>query len=249
MLHPVLGAMDTFVVAYTQSDFFGKLIMLSLIALSMICWILLLHKTWMMRQVTQLSTAFQKAVGHSKESLLHLEPSHLPAPRSSAIPHPFGNIYASLKDKTIEVLNKNHYLLSQTSSNKPKVYLTTADLELLQAHVSTTISTQSKILEKNLYMLSTIVTLAPFMGLLGTVWGILVTFSGLQEGGAIGSNTSILGGISTALATTVLGLIIAIPALIAYNYLKNSLRNYTSDMDGFLTQLLSNIELQYRKIE
>ncbi len=250
MFHPILGAMDTFTIAYTQSDFFGKLIMLALIALSMICWIVLLHKAWTMRQVSKLSSAFQKTLQQSKAPLLNVEPSHLPAPRSRAIPHPFGNIYAALKDKTVEVLNKNHHFLSQTSPNKPHVYLTTADLELLQAHVSTTISAESKVLEKNLYMLSTIVTLAPFMGLLGTVWGILVTFSGLQEGGVIGgSNTSILGGISTALATTVLGLIIAIPALIAYNYLKNSLRNYNSEMDDFLTQLLSNIELQYRKIE
>ncbi|HSX12494.1 MAG TPA: MotA/TolQ/ExbB proton channel family protein, partial [Rhabdochlamydiaceae bacterium] len=118
-----------------------------------------------------------------------------------------------------------------------------------ESHVTATISAQNKNLEKNLYVLSTIVTLAPFMGLLGTVWGILMTFSGLQDGGAIGANSSILGGLSTALATTVMGLIIAIPALISYNYLKNAVRNYASDMDDFLTLLLSNIELQYRKVE
>jgi biopolymer transport protein TolQ len=115
--------------------------------------------------------------------------------------------------------------------------------------VTATISAQNKALEKNLFMLSTIVALAPFLGLLGTVWGILVMFSGLHDGGGIGSNTSILGGLSTALATTVLGLIIAIPALVAYNYLKNHLRNYATDMDDFLTNLISQIELQYRKVE
>jgi biopolymer transport protein TolQ len=240
--------MNAFVIAYTQSDFFGKLIILALIALSMICWIVLLHKTYTIRQVNQLSTAFQKAVAESKNPVLTLDLAQLPQARTSSIPHPFADIYSSVKQKTIEVLNKNHYFISQTNVKAP-VYLSPSDLELLESHVSATISTQNKTLEKNLFILSTIVTLAPFMGLLGTVWGILMTFSGLQDGGAVSTNTSILGGLSTALATTVLGLIIAIPALIAYNYLKNSVRNYASDMDDFLTLLLSNIELQYRKVE
>ncbi|HUD00853.1 MAG TPA: MotA/TolQ/ExbB proton channel family protein [Rhabdochlamydiaceae bacterium] len=245
---PLVGSMNAFVIAYTQSDFFGKLIILALIALSMICWIVLLHKTYTIRQVNQLSTAFQKAVAESKNPVLTLDLAQLPQARTSSIPHPFADIYSSVKQKTIEVLNKNHYFISQTNVKAP-VYLSPSDLELLESHVSATISTQNKTLEKNLFVLSTIVTLAPFMGLLGTVWGILMTFSGLQDGGAVSTNTSILGGLSTALATTVLGLIIAIPALIAYNYLKNSVRNYASDMDDFLTLLLSNIELQYRKVE
>jgi biopolymer transport protein TolQ len=246
---PLLGSLNAFVISYTQSDFFGKLIILGLIAISLICWLVLLYKTWIMRQVHQLSTAFQKAVAESKNPVLTLDIAQLPKARTSTIPHPFADIYSSVKQKTIEVLNKNHYFISQNVGAKAPVYLSPADLELLGSHVSATISAQNKTLEKNLYVLSTIVTLAPFMGLLGTVWGILMTFSGLQDGGAISANTSILGGLSTALATTVMGLIIAIPALISYNYLKNAVRNYASDMDDFLTLLLSNIELQYRKVE
>ena len=249
MMSPMLGSLNAFIISYTQSDFFGKLIILGLIALSLICWIVLLYKSWIMRQVHQLSTAFEKAVAESKNPVLALDLSQLPRARSAAIPHPFADIYSSMKQKTIEVLNKNHYFIAQTAGTKAPVYLSPSDLELLEAHVAATISAQNKTLEKNLYVLSTIVTLAPFMGLLGTVWGILMTFSGLQDGGAINTNTSILGGLSTALATTVMGLIIAIPALIAYNYLKNAVRNYASDMDDFLTLLLSNIELQYRKVE
>ncbi|HEX2578992.1 MAG TPA: MotA/TolQ/ExbB proton channel family protein [Rhabdochlamydiaceae bacterium] len=246
---PILGSLNAFVIAYTQSDFFGKLIILGLIALSMLCWLILLYKTWIMRQVCQLSSSFQKAVTESKTPVLTLDLAQLPQARTKTTPHPFANIYNSVKQKTIEVLNKNHYFISQTVGTKAPVYLSPSDLELLESHVTATISAQNKSLEKNLYLLSTIVTLAPFMGLLGTVWGILMTFSGLQDGGAISSNHSILGGLSTALATTVMGLIIAIPALISYNYLKNALRNYASDMDDFLTLLLSNIELQYRKVE
>ncbi|MGL5264266.1 MAG: MotA/TolQ/ExbB proton channel family protein, partial [Candidatus Rhabdochlamydia sp.] len=65
----------------------------------------------------------------------------------------------------------------------------------------------------------------------------------------IGSNSVIIGGLSTALATTVLGLVIAIPALIAYNYLKHRISNYSSEMQDFLYELLSYLELQYRKVD
>jgi biopolymer transport protein TolQ len=245
----MLASMNAFVVAYSQSDFFGKLIILSLVALSMICWIVLLHKIWTLRQVRRLSESFQAALNQQKSSLLTVDLGQLPLPQNEANPHPFGQIFQSVKGKTIEILNKNRYFISQTAGPKAGVYLTPADLELLESHVTATISSQNKILEKHLFILSTIVTLGPFLGLLGTVWGILVTFSGLHDGGGIGSNTSILGGLSTALATTVLGLIIAIPALVAYNYLKNHLRNYSADMDDFLTILISEIELQYRKVE
>lgn len=244
-----MGPLHAFVIAYTQSDFFGKLIIMGLIAISMICWIVLLYKTWIMRHVQRLSDAFQNAITESKNPVLTLDLGQLPQARNPTIPHPFADIYSSVKQKTVEVLSKNHYFISQTVGAKAPVYLSPTDLELLESHVTATISAQNKKLEKNLYVLSTIVTLAPFVGLLGTVWGILMTFSGLQEGGAISTNSSMLGGLSTALVTTVMGLIIAIPALISYNYLKNALRNYASDMDDFLTLLLSNIELQYRKVE
>ena len=63
------------------------------------------------------------------------------------------------------------------------------------------------------------------------------------------SNQVVLGGLSMALATTVLGLVVAIPALIAYNMIKNSLKNYEIEMETFTQQLLTAVEMQYRKVE
>ena len=83
----------------------------------------------------------------------------------------------------------------------------------------------------------------------GTVWGILITFSELQKGGSISSNAVVLGGLSTALTTTVLGLLIAIPALIAYNYLRNVNKEFYTEMHDFSHLLLSTIVLQYRKVD
>lgn len=245
-----LATMGAFGTAYAQSDLIGKIIILGLIALSAVCWIVLIHKIWITRHVRSLSSAFMQAFEKNQELLLQLELSQLPKPHHKQIPHPFGQIFQETKNKTIEILNKNHYFISQTNPKESaQVYLSPTDLEILETHVLTTVSAQKKGLEKNLYILSTIVTLAPFLGLLGTVWGILVTFSELHSGGSVGSNMAVLGGISTALATTVLGLIIAIPALVSYNYLKSALSNYSSDMEDFLYRLLSAIELQYRKVD
>ncbi|MBS0604709.1 MAG: MotA/TolQ/ExbB proton channel family protein [Verrucomicrobia bacterium] len=245
-----LANMGAFVTAYAQSDLLGKLIILGLISLSIISWVVLIQKTWMTRQVEQISQAFHKAFLLNKERLLHLELDELPKPKNRMIPHPYAEIFRDLKTKTVEILNKNLYFSAQQGGKEQgQVYLSPTDLEIVESFVLTTVSAQTKRLEKNLFILSTIITLGPFLGLLGTVWGILITFSELGSGGTAGSNMAVLGGLSTALATTVLGLIIAIPALVSYNYLKNSVRNYSSDMEEFLYQLLSSVELQYRKAD
>jgi len=245
-------AVNAFTSAYAQSDFFGKLIFLGLLALSVVSWVVLSHKTWQMRKVKQISEAFRRALEKHKEELLSLDLENLPKPRLKEIPHPFAEIFLALKQKSVDILNKNHFFARELAEKENKispVYLSPSDLELIEAYALSALSTQIKKLEKNLFILSTVTTLGPFLGLLGTVWGILVTFSGLHGGGSIGSNSAILGGLSTALATTVLGLLIAIPALISYNYLKNGSKYLSSDMEDFLCHLLSQLELQYRKVE
>jgi biopolymer transport protein TolQ len=244
-MHLSLASLQIFSSAYSQSDFFGKLIFLSLFLLSALCWIILIQRTWLTRKVRTLSLSFRDAFEKNKEHLLSLGKEHLPQPSKREIPNPFAEIFFTLKDKTLEILHKNHYFAKRAGKEAVN-YLSLSDLELIESHTLTTLSMQSKQLDKHLFILSTIVTLAPFLGLLGTVWGILITFSELHRGAA-SSNSLILGGLSTALATTVLGLVIAIPALISYNYLKTSTRKLSSDMEDFLYQLLSLLELQYRK--
>ena len=161
---PILASIGSFGTAYTQSDFIGKLIILGLIALSAVCWIVLAHKIWMTRHVRSISSAFLSAFEKNKDSLLQLELDLLPKPKNQQIPHPFGLIFYELKTKTIEILNKNHFFLAQKySKDTPQAYLSSTDLEILETHVLTTISAQKKYLEKNLFVLSTIVTLAPFL--------------------------------------------------------------------------------------
>lgn len=245
-----LASLQSFTVAYKESDLFGKLIILSLIAVSIVCWIVMIFKIWQVKKVSEISLKFQALVEKNKNQLLNISLDNLPKTSHQKIPNPYRNILQVLQSKTLETLNKKMYFSEQQGLSKDvPLYLSSTDLELLESHVYTTISIETKVLEKDLFILSTSVTLAPFLGLLGTVWGILVTFSELQAGSSAGSNTAIIGGLSTALSTTVLGLVIAIPALIAYNYLKNNLRMFTSDMEDFLHNLISTLELQYRKVD
>lgn len=250
MINISLATLQSFTLAYTESDVFGKLIILSLLLVSLICWVILIFKIWQAKKVKELSLRFQTIIEKNTEHLLNLELQSLPKASSVTIPHPYASIFSVLKHKTMEILNKKVFFIERLGKQTDQaIYLSKTDLELVESAVYATISNQTKLLEKDLFILSTSVTLAPFLGLLGTVWGILVTFSELQGGASAGSNSVIIGGLSTALSTTVLGLVIAIPALVAYNYLKNNIKVVTSDMEDFVQSLLSTIEMQYRKVD
>lgn len=236
--------MTTFLQAFLLSDFFGKLIFLGLIALSLVCWFVLLHKVWLTKKAVSMTSRFQKALVGQYHRILAVDLAQMPQARGKEPIHPLAEIFSSVRGRTIEILKKN----ASVEEGK-KAFLSRNDIELLESHGLTAISLQMKLLEANIFVLTTIVSLAPFLGLLGTVWGMLVTFTHLGAGGSSLSNTAVLGGLSTALTTTVLGLVIAIPALISSNYLKSKLRSLSSDMRDFLYQLLGQIELQYRKVD
>lgn len=230
--------------AFLQSDFFGKCIFLALFVLSIATWYVLIQKMFAINQAKKQASLLRQNILNQNESLLSLSFS-IASPKED----PFLKIFESTKQKTIEILDKNHYFHPSRTQNQQAVFLSHADMDHIDAHVQGVIGHETKKLGNYLFVLSTIVSLAPFLGILGTVWGILLSLGEMQKGAAAHSNSIILGGISTALATTVLGLVIAIPALIAYNYLKNSLQNFYSDMCDFSSYLLSTIELQYRKVD
>jgi biopolymer transport protein TolQ len=157
------------------------------------------------------------------------------------VPHPYFEVYKTAKQNALQLISRNH-----SQHQNELVKLTSADLELIATQAAAAASAQGKALDKNLFILSTVVTLGPFLGLLGTVWGILLTFSQLPHGFST-SNTAMLTGLSMALATTVIGLVVAIPAIVGYNFLKNAGREYKRDLEHFVHFLLASVEMQYRK--
>lgn len=235
-----LAAYNPFINAYFQSDWFGKWIFWGLFLLSGISWTVLTYKIWVFFQVRRLSAEFSSLF--SEKDPLSIQFNRPIKGKIIEAPHPFFEIYKSFKQNTLAIINRNHFFAPGSET-----FLSEADLSLLESQVYIAIASQAKKLEKNLFILSTIVTLAPFLGLLGTVWGILLTFSQIQGKNLSMGNGGMLSGLSLALATTVIGLVVAIPALISHNYLKNAGKEYRRDMEDFSHLLLTAIELQYRK--
>lgn len=248
-VNPILLTGNPFFEAYSQSDMLGKLIFLALYALSICSWSVLLYKLWVTYQAKKHAFRFHESFLLQKLNPLSLDCENLN--KKKAI-NPFLDLYQVLKKQSLEVLAKNRHfskIQNESPQNGNSSYLSLSDVDFVASHLSAQVAQQVKHLEKNLYILSTTVSLAPFLGLLGTVWGILTTFSEMQAQTSGSTHQMVLGGLSLALATTVLGLLDAIPALIGYNYLKNSIRDFATEMEGFSNEILGSVELQYRRVD
>jgi biopolymer transport protein TolQ len=93
-------------------------------------------------------------------------------------------------------------------------------------------------------LLATAVSSAPFLGLLGTVWGVMDAFGGMAVKGSA-TLSAVAPGISAALLTTVVGLLVALPSAIGYNLLTNQIRRLTVQMDNFAQEFDSAVRRAY----
>ncbi len=105
-------------------------------------------------------------------------------------------------------------------------------------------SAEALSLEKGMIILSTAVAGGPFIGLLGTVWGVMETFSGIARAAAA-SLTAMAPGVAGALIATVVGLFVAIPAMFAYNYMVTTIRAITQELDAFASEYATQLEHKY----
>ncbi len=101
-------------------------------------------------------------------------------------------------------------------------------------------------LEKYLTFLATTGSTAPFIGLFGTVWGIMDSFRGIGQTGSA-SLAVVAPGISEALVATAIGLVAAIPAVMGYNHFVNKVNVLTGEMDNFSQEFLNIVERQTRR--
>ena len=99
-------------------------------------------------------------------------------------------------------------------------------------------------LESQMILLATAVSGSPFLGLLGTVWGVMDAFTGVAEAGAP-NLASMAPGVSGALITTVTALCVAIPAMFGYNFLVTRIRGMIVEMDNFAAELASEFEHKF----
>ena len=119
-----------------------------------------------------------------------------------------------------------------------------ASFDSVKVTLERTASAEALSLEKGMIVLSTAVAGGPFIGLLGTVWGVMETFAGIARANSA-SLTAMAPGVAGALIATVIGLLVAIPAMFAYNFMVTTIRAITQELDGFATEYATQIEHKY----
>lgn len=224
---------DPIIQSYFQSDLIGKLIFIGLGLLSVLSWTLIFYRSRLLRQAQTQDLAFLSLLEQYPGKVLQLETSTGPACA----------LYNIMRKHTIDILSKNRQF---SASSGALASLSMNDIEMIYERSQAEQQSQMHKLEESVHHLSTIVTLAPFLGLLGTVWGILISLSSLRSAS---SNEAVFVGLSMALATTVVGLIVAIPALLGHNYLKAWLKEFDNRLSEVSSQILALIEIQYRRVD
>src|SRR5207249_10785628 len=123
----------------------------------------------------------------------------------------------------------------------------TCALPILNRALRRAAALEVALLERYLPFLATTASAAPFIGLFGTVWGIMSAFHGIGAQGSA-SLAVVAPGISEALIATAAGLAAAIPAVIGYNYFVNRVRHWATEMDGFTLDLLNVLSRPVAKL-
>jgi biopolymer transport protein ExbB/TolQ len=134
--------------------------------------------------------------------------------------------------------------LKSTARDGRKGTLSLKAMEHVKRALERAVAQESLKLESGLILLAIAVSGAPFLGLLGTVWGVMSTFSGIAQKGQA-DLAAMAPGVSAALITTVAGLLVAIPSMFGYNYLVHTLRVLTVELDNFAQELVSRMEIEY----
>ena len=117
-------------------------------------------------------------------------------------------------------------------------------MEHVKRTLERSVASESLKLESGLILLAIAVSGAPFLGLLGTVWGVMSAFSEVALKGQADLAT-MAPGVAAALITTVAGLLVAIPSMFGYNWLVHTLRVLTVELDNFAQELVSRMEVEF----
>lgn len=129
-----------------------------------------------------------------------------------------------------------------------KKRVTLKSMEHVKRSLENTVAQESLKLESGLILLAIAVSGAPFLGLLGTVWGVMSTFGHVAQAQQA-SLAAMAPGVAAALITTVAGLLVAIPSMFGYNWLVHNLRVLTVQLDNFAQELVSKMETEFLQEE
>ena len=154
-------------------------------------------------------------------------------------------IYKETCERLLKILTPDVRSLLVGRKAEGAAALTAREIELVRGTCEHTLDEEELRVEAGKGVITTVVALAPMLGLLGTVWGVLDAFADMGSAGSANLAT-IAPSISAALVTTVVGLLIAIPGVIAFNRLNGLMRSLTSDMEGFTDELMGRIACEFQ---
>ena len=223
--------------AFEQSDIFGRIIVLMLFACSIVAWTIIVEKWLSLRAVTdrlhKANTLLDRLVSATDLCVTLKD-----------ITGPMRNIAG----EAVLVLARIQKLQAEPVMTGKKKLGTVSgqQFDQVQVRVERVVDDEIMSMEQRLGLLGSIVSAAPFLGLLGTVWGVMVSFCGMAVEGKADIN-AIAPGVSGALLTTVVGLLVAIPALIGFNLLTSKIKSLTIEMDNASDQLLSVLKVSLVK--
>jgi biopolymer transport protein TolQ len=215
-----LGGINDFGIwqLFVRADFVVKSVIILLLSSSIYSWALIFDKYRLFKKINLSTSAFEDKFWKSKsaESL------------NNSLP-------VKIKDPLTKVFQQAMHEVIKTKTKSSAIQSARVEIIL---EIST--NDQIKEIEKNFTFLATVGATAPFIGLFGTVWGIMNSFQSI----AISRNTSlaiVAPGIAEALFATALGLLAAIPAVIAYNKFNSDSKKYTARIENFCKKFLSII--------
>jgi biopolymer transport protein ExbB/TolQ len=209
----------------------AKVIIFCLFVFSIIAWFVMFTKAIQMRRATKLNLFFGKEF-KSQKNVLGMFDRKLPVEGC-----PMFMVYQA-GSQELDARLKNNL------DGGRKKYVSLKGMEHVKRSLENTVAQESLKLESGLILLAIAVSGAPFLGLLGTVWGVMSTFGHIaQQGNA--SLAVMAPGVAAALITTVAGLLVAIPSMFGYNWLVHNLRVMTVQLDNFAQELISKMETEY----
>lgn len=213
----------------------GKAVIVLLIIFSIFAWSVMASKAIQMRRAKKLNQLFE-AEFRTQKQVLEVYDRRVQVPDC-----PLFMVY---QDGCRELDTR----LKTPDGRGRKPFLSLKSMEHVKRTLERAVAQQSLKLESGLILLAIAVSGAPFLGLLGTVWGVMSAFSGVALAAAKGGRAdlaSMAPGVAAALITTVAGLLVAIPSMFGYNWLVHNLRVLTVALDNFAQELASNMETEY----
>jgi biopolymer transport protein TolQ len=218
----------------TQSRGVVLLVLIMLVGFSVMCWGIIVYKWFVLHKAQNQSLDFLDLFWGSKRLDNIFKESE--ALTRSPIAQVFRAGYIEM--------NK----LQRQAGNDPTSTMSQAlgGLENIQRAMRRATNTEMTYMERYMPFLATTASAAPFVGLFGTVWGIMKSFIGIKEAGTAGLNV-VAPGIAEALIATAVGLAAAIPAVIAYNFFLSRIRQIDGEIDNFSNDFLNIVKRHFLK--